>query len=74
LPELLRELIEDEREWIGDHFHPLHIGPRFFVGGSENFNWPGGEIRLPRLSGSGDRYMKPDASSGSGPLRRRSDA
>lgn len=73
LPELLRELIEDEREWIGDHFHPLHIGPRFFLGGSENFNWPGGEIRLPRLPGSGDMYTKPDASSGSGLLGRHSD-
>jgi hypothetical protein len=49
LPEVLREALEDEREFIGDHVHPLHIGPRFFIGGSEIRSWPGGEIRVPAL-------------------------
>lgn len=73
LPELLREVIEDEREWIGDHIRPLHIGPRFFVGGSDNFTRPGGEIRLPRLPSSPARREKPLASPGPGPLRSRHD-
>ncbi len=49
LPEVLRDALEDEREFIGDHVHPLHIGPRFFGGGSEIQSWPGGEIRVPGL-------------------------
>ncbi|HXG92920.1 MAG TPA: DUF4912 domain-containing protein [Blastocatellia bacterium] len=49
LPELLREAIEDERELIGDHVHPLHVAPRFFVGASENAAWPGQEFQLPAL-------------------------
>jgi Domain of unknown function (DUF4912) len=50
LPEILREAIEDERELIGDRVHPLHVAPRFFVGGSENVAWPGGDdIRVPGL-------------------------
>lgn len=34
LPELLREVIEDDREWIGDHVHPVHFTPRFIQGSS----------------------------------------
>jgi hypothetical protein len=49
LPELLREAIEDERELIGDHVHPLHIAPRFFVGASESSAWPGKDFHLPGL-------------------------
>jgi len=55
LPELLREVIEDEREtiadheMIGDHIRPLHITQRFFLGGSENVTRPGGEMRWPGL-------------------------
>jgi hypothetical protein len=59
LPELLREAIEDERELIGDHVHPLHVAPRFFAAASENVARPGGEIRWPGVgrqpSGSGAR-------------------
>jgi hypothetical protein len=47
LPELLREAAEDNRDWIGDHIRPLHLTPRFFLGGTENLTWPGGEIRWP---------------------------
>ena len=49
LPELLREVIEDDREWISDQTHPLHLAPRFFVGASENHNRPGEEIRWPGI-------------------------
>lgn len=49
LPELLREALEDERELIGDHVHPLHIAPRFFVGASESSWWPGKDFHLPAL-------------------------
>lgn len=49
LPEILREVIEDERELIGDHVHPIHVAPRFFVGGTENVAWPDTEIRVPGL-------------------------
>ncbi|HXG65366.1 MAG TPA: DUF4912 domain-containing protein [Blastocatellia bacterium] len=49
LPEILREAIEDEREWIGDHLHPLHIAPRFFAGASESYGFPGEEIQWPGL-------------------------
>src|SRR5262249_49778908 len=44
LPELLREAAEDTVDWIGDHIRPLHLAPRFFLGGTENLSWPGGEI------------------------------
>ena len=47
LPEILREVIEDERELIAGNVHPLHFAPRFFAGGSENAMWPGGEFHLP---------------------------
>ena len=49
LPELLREVIEDDREWISDQTHPLHLAPRLFAGASENLGWPGGEIRWPGI-------------------------
>ena len=49
LPEVLREAIEDERELIGDHVHPLHVTPRFFAGASEALPPPGSEFHLPRL-------------------------
>jgi hypothetical protein len=49
LPELLREVIEDDREWISDQTHPLHLAPRFFVGASENLSWPGEELRWPGI-------------------------
>ena len=61
LPELLREVLEDERELIGDHVHPLHVTPRFFVGASESVAWPGGQFKLPpfprRPSVSGAGFM-----------------
>lgn len=50
LPEFLRELIEIDREWIGQAVHPLHFAPRFFLGGTENLSWPGEEMRWPRLT------------------------
>ncbi|MGA9774071.1 MAG: DUF4912 domain-containing protein [Blastocatellia bacterium] len=49
LPEILREAIEDDSELISDHVHPLHVAPRFFVGGTENVAWPDTEIRVPGL-------------------------
>ena len=49
LPELLREAAAGSRDWIGDHIRPLHLAPRFFVGGTENVSWPGGEISWPAL-------------------------
>lgn len=49
LPELLREVIQSDREWIGDELHPLHLAPRFFLGGSEHLPVPGGEMRWPAL-------------------------
>ncbi len=49
LPELLREALEDEREILGDHLHPLHITQKFLLGGSENVARPGGDLRLPGL-------------------------
>jgi hypothetical protein len=49
LPELLREVIGSDREWIGDELHPLHLAPRFFLGGSEHLPLPAGEMRWPRV-------------------------
>jgi hypothetical protein len=49
LPELLREVVQSAREWIGDELHPLHLAPRFFLGGSEHLPVPGGEMRWPAL-------------------------
>ena len=49
LPELLRESIEDEREWVADQTHPLHLMPRFFVGASETAQVPFGEMKVPKL-------------------------
>jgi hypothetical protein len=48
LPELLREVVQSDREWIGDELHPLHLAPRFFLGGSEHLPVPAGEMRWPR--------------------------
>ncbi len=47
LPELLREVIDDDREWIGDHLHPVHFTPRFIQGSSEFTTWLE-ELRWPR--------------------------
>ena len=63
LPELLREALEDEREIIGDHIHPLHITQRFHLGGSENVTRPVGEMRwpgLPRRPSSPDLIRGPE--------------
>lgn len=49
LPEMLREVLDDESEWIGDRLHPMHIAPKFFFGASEEFVWPGEKLRLPGL-------------------------
>src|SRR5262249_25494926 len=49
LPELLREVVVSDREWIGDELHPLHLTPRFFLGGSEHLPSPAGEMRWPAL-------------------------
>jgi hypothetical protein len=49
LPEMLREVVEDESEWIGDRAHPLRVAPRYFAGGSENVHWPSDRAHLPRL-------------------------
>lgn len=68
LPELLREAIEDEREWVADQTHPLHLSPRFFVGASETAQFPFGEVLLPRprrlRPSSDEKYQNPNASSG----------
>jgi hypothetical protein len=68
LPELLRETIEDEREWVTDHAHPLQIAPRFFIGASENAQWPDSDLQipaLPRRSSSDEKVRKPDFGSSS---------
>jgi hypothetical protein len=68
LPELLRETIEDEREWVTDHAHPLQITPRFFIGASENSQWPEGEMSwptLPRRSNADEKPRRPGISSSS---------
>lgn len=60
LPELLRTVMESDRELFGDQFRPIHIGPRFFVGGSENVSSPGEELRwpgLPRRPSSTEFYL-----------------
>lgn len=54
LPEVLREVIEDERELIAANVHPVHFAPRFFASGSENVMWPGGEFHLPGRPSSSD--------------------
>ena len=50
LPELLHEAGRESQGWIGDPIHPLHLTPRFMLGGTENVALPGGEIRWPALS------------------------
>jgi hypothetical protein len=47
LPEMVREALETESEWIGDTIHPLHLTPRYFQGGTENLARPGGELNWP---------------------------
>jgi hypothetical protein len=54
LPEVLREVTEDERELISANVHPVHFAPRFFTSGSENVMWPGGEFHLPGRPSSSD--------------------
>jgi uncharacterized protein DUF4912 len=49
IPELLRELSEDELEWIGGRLSPSRVAAGPFIGGSENLSFPGGELRGPRL-------------------------
>jgi hypothetical protein len=49
LPELLRELTEDELEWISGKLHPVHFAPRFFTAGSEHLMRPGSELHVPAL-------------------------
>lgn len=68
LPELLRETIEDEREWVTDHAHPLQIAPRFFIGASESAQWPDSRLQMPampRRSSSDEPVRKPDFGSSS---------
>lgn len=58
LPELLRNIAESE--WFGDQVRPIHLAPKFFVGGTENVSWPGGELRwpgLPRRPSSAEFYV-----------------
>ena len=50
LPELLHEAAQNSQGWIGDPIHPLHLTPKFMLGGTENVALPGGEIRWPALS------------------------
>lgn len=76
LPEMLREVIEDDRGFVGDATHPVHIAPRFFSGGTENVQRPSGEIRWPGLArrpGPGRQYQKPGAESGAGLRGRRAE-
>ncbi len=49
LPELLREALDDEREWVDDRLHPLHLTPKFFVGASDSVSWPTEKMRWPGL-------------------------
>lgn len=66
LPELLRETIEDEREWVTDHAHPLQITPRFFIGASDSAQWYEiSEPTLPRRSSSDEKPRRPDFGSSS---------
>jgi hypothetical protein len=72
LPEILREVVEDDRELIGDCVHPLHIAPRFFIGASEGAPRPGEEMRWPGMvsrPSSDARYRASNASSGTGQWR-----
>lgn len=49
LPEMMRQSIEDESEWIEDRLHPLRIAPRYFAGGSEQVALPSEKVRWPAL-------------------------
>jgi hypothetical protein len=69
LPEILREAIEDDSEWVSDHAHPLRLTPRFFIGASESAQWPEGELHWPglprRRPSSEENARKPDFGSSS---------
>jgi hypothetical protein len=54
LPEVLRAVLDDDRELVSDHAHPVHFAPRFFAAGSENVMWPGSELHLPSRPSSSD--------------------
>jgi hypothetical protein len=47
LPEVVRELLDDDRELIGPHSHPIHLTPRFFAGGTEHVMPPASSLPLP---------------------------
>lgn len=68
LPELLKETLADERDWVTDQTHPLHLSPRFFIGASEMAQAPFGEINLPkparRHPSSDEKYQQPANRSG----------
>ncbi|MEW6210250.1 MAG: DUF4912 domain-containing protein [Acidobacteriota bacterium] len=49
LPEMMRQIVEDESEWIEGGIHPLHIAPRYFAGGSEQAALPKEQMRWPAL-------------------------
>jgi len=48
MPELLRETIESEEEWISDPVHPMRVVPRFFVGASENAPSEDRDLHFPK--------------------------
>ena len=52
LPELLREVGVSEHEWFADQIRPIHLTPKFFVGGTENVSWPAGDMRWPSIERS----------------------
>ena len=49
LPEILRGVVGSDHELIGDELHPLHLAPRFFLGGSEHLPLPAGAMRWPAV-------------------------
>jgi hypothetical protein len=67
MPELLRETIESEEEWISDPVHPMRVVPRFFIGASENAPQEDRDLQFPkkRHTGSDAIYRKPEISFGS---------
>ena len=67
MPELLREAIENEQEWISDPVHPMHVVPRFYIGASENAPQEDRDLHLPksRPHSSDTKYRKPEISFGS---------
>ncbi|HSE98754.1 MAG TPA: DUF4912 domain-containing protein [Blastocatellia bacterium] len=76
LPEMLREVMEDDSEFVGDAIHPVHVAPRFFTAGTENLQWPAHELRwpgLPRKPGPHERLARPGDVSGAGRRPRRTE-